>query len=165
MRIATEHGARAVVSEHWLKGGEGALELAEMVIEACSETNDFKFLYEPETPLRERIQRIATQIYGATDVSYSELAEQKLRELDADPASRELGTCMVKTHLSLSHDPQLKGRPRDWVLPVRDILVYRGAGFAVPVAGEIKLMPGTASRPAFTKIDVDVQNGRVTGLF
>ena len=90
---------------------------------------------------------------------------EKAKALEADPQAAKLGTCMVKTHLSLSHDPNLKGRPKDWELPIRDIMVYKGAGFIVPVAGAIKLMPGTASDPAFRRIDVDVNTGKVEGLF
>jgi formate--tetrahydrofolate ligase len=108
---------------------------------------------------------IARQIYGAAGVSYSETAVAKLREIAAMPDAAALGTCMVKTHLSLSHDPDLKGRPRGWTLPVLDILVYKGAGFVAPVAGPIKLMPGTGSQPAFRQIDIDVHTRRVTGLF
>jgi len=164
-KIADENGALAAVSEHWLKGGDGAIELAEAVMQACSETNHFKFLYELETPLRKRIELIAKEVYGASSVTYSDEALKKAEALEADPASKTLGTCMVKTHLSLSHDPDLKGRPADWELPIRDILVYKGAGFIVPVAGAIKLMPGTASNPAFRNIDVDVKTGKVQGLF
>lgn len=90
---------------------------------------------------------------------------EKLKALEADPEAKSLGTCMVKTHLSLSHDPDRKGRPSGWILPVEDILVYKGAGFVVPVAGSIKLMPGTASNPAYRGIDVDVQTGKIKGLF
>jgi len=164
-RIAEGHGAFAAVSEHWLRGGEGARELAEAVIAAAEERNVFKFLYELETPLRQRIELIAKEVYGAKGVTYSDQALEKAKAFEADPASRKLGTCMVKTHLSLSHDPDIKGRPRDWELPIRDILVYHGAGFVVPVAGDIKLMPGTASDPAFRHIDVDVKTGKVQGLF
>ncbi len=164
-KIAEQNGALAAVSEHWLKGGDGAIELAEAVMQACSETNHFKFLYELETPLRKRIELIAKEVYGASSVTYSDEALKKAEALEADPASKTLGTCMVKTHLSLSHDPDLKGRPADWELPIRDILVYKGAGFIVPVAGAIKLMPGTASNPAFRRIDVDVKTGKVQGLF
>jgi len=164
-KIADQNGALAAVSEHWLKGGDGAIELAEAVIEACSETNKFKFLYELETPLRKRIELIAKEVYGASGVTYSDEALAKAKAMEADPASKTLGTCMVKTHLSLSHDPDLKGRPAGWELPIRDILVYKGAGFIVPVAGAIKLMPGTASNPAFRNIDVDVKTGKVQGLF
>ncbi len=164
-KVAEQNGALAAVSEHWLKGGDGAIELAEAVIEACSETNHFKFLYELETPLRKRIELIAKEVYGANGVTYTDEALEKAKAMEADPVSKTLGTCMVKTHLSLSHDPNIKGRPTDWELPIRDILVYKGAGFIVPVAGAIKLMPGTASNPAFRRIDVDVNTGKVQGLF
>ncbi len=164
-KVAEQNGALAAVSEHWLKGGDGAIELAEAVIEACNETNHFKFLYELETPLRKRIELIAKEVYGANGVTYTDEALEKAKAMEADPISKTLGTCMVKTHLSLSHDPDLKGRPTGWELPIRDILVYKGAGFIVPVAGAIKLMPGTASNPAFRRIDVDVNTGKVQGLF
>jgi formate--tetrahydrofolate ligase len=164
-KIAEQNGALAAVSEHWLKGGDGAIELAEAVIEACSETNHFKFLYELETPLRKRIELIAKEVYGASSVTYTDEALEKAKAMESDPDSKTLGTCMVKTHLSLSHDPDIKGRPADWELPIRDVLVYKGAGFIVPVAGAIKLMPGTASNPAFRRIDVDVNTGKVQGLF
>jgi formate--tetrahydrofolate ligase len=164
-KIADKNGALAAVSEHWLKGGEGTIELAEAVIEACSETNQFKFLYDLGTPLRKRIELIAQEVYGADGVTYTDEALEKAKAMEADPASKILGTCMVKTHLSLSHDPDMKGRPAGWELPIRDILVYKGAGFIVPVAGAIKLMPGTASNPAFRRIDVDVKTGKVQGLF
>jgi formyltetrahydrofolate synthetase len=164
-KIADQNGALAAVSEHWLKGGAGAIELAEAVIEACSETNHFKFLYDLDTPLRKRVEMIAKEVYGASGVTYTDEAMEKAKAMEADPASKTLGTCMVKTHLSLSHDPDIKGRPADWELPISDILVYKGAGFIVPVAGAIKLMPGTASNPAFRRIDVDVNTGKVQGLF
>ena len=125
----------------------------------------FKFLYELDMPLRARIDLIAREIYGADGVSYSDKALAKAEALEADPAMTALGTCMVKTQLSLSHDPEVKGRPTGWTLPVEDILVYKGAGFIVPVAGKITLMPGTASNPAYRGIDVDVNTGKVTGLF
>ena len=164
-RIAEESGALVAVSEHWLKGGDGAIELAEAVIAACDEVNHFRFLYELDTPLRKRIELIAKEVYGANGVTYTDGALEKAKAFEADPQASELGTCMVKTHLSLSHDPDIKGRPRDWELPIRDVLVYKGAGFIVPVAGAIKLMPGTASDPAFRRIDVDVNTGKVQGLF
>jgi len=158
-------GARVAVSKHWEKGGEGALELAEAVIDACEEKHHFKFLYEDSVPLRERIDRIAKEVYGANGVSYSPDAEAKAKAIEKDPELSKLATCMVKTHLSLTHDPALKGRPKDWTLPIRDVLLYKGASFVVPVAGAIKLLPGTASDPAFRKIDVDVKTGKVQGLF
>ena len=164
-KVAEQNGALAAVSEHWLKGGEGSIEFAEAVVAACEEKNNFKFLYELETPLRKRIELIAKEVYGANSVTYTDEALEKAKAMEADPQAAKLGTCMVKTHLSLSHDPNLKGRPKDWELPIRDIMVYKGAGFIVPVAGAIKLMPGTASDPAFRRIDVDVNTGKVEGLF
>jgi formate--tetrahydrofolate ligase len=164
-KISEQNGALAAVSEHWLKGGDGAIELAEAVIQACEEKNEFKFLYELDTPLRKRIELIAKEVYGAKGVTYTDEALEKAKAFEADPLAGELGTCMVKTHLSLSHDPDIKGRPKDWELPIQDILIYKGAGFIVPVAGAIKLMPGTASNPAFRRIDVDVNTGKVQGLF
>ncbi|MCE5341247.1 MAG: formate--tetrahydrofolate ligase [Planctomycetaceae bacterium] len=164
-KIAEANGAYCALSEHWLKGGAGAIELAEAVMAAANEKNNFKFLYDLKTPLRQRIELIAKEVYGADGVEYSPAALEKAKTLEADPESQTLGTCMVKTHLSLSHDPNIKGRPKGWTLPVRDIMVYKGAGFIVPVAGDIKLMPGTASNPAFRNIDVDVETGKVKGLF
>jgi formate--tetrahydrofolate ligase len=158
-------GARVAVSEHWLKGGEGALELADAVIGACDEKSNFKLLYPDEMPLRQRIETIAKEVYGADAVSYTSVAEEKAKRMEADPELSRLATCMVKTHLSLTHDPTIKGAPKGWTLPIRDILTYRGAGFVVPVAGDIRLMPGTASDPAFRRIDVDVNTGKVKGLF
>ena len=158
-------GVRVAVSSHWEKGGEGAKDLAEAVRDACKEKSEFKFLYELDTPIRDRIELLATKVYGADGVSYSPEAEAKLKTMENDPEAKKLGTCMVKTHLSLSHEPSLKGRPKGWTLPVRDILSYNGAGFLVPVAGTVKLMPGTASDPAFRKIDVDTKTGKVEGLF
>ena len=164
-RAAEAAGARAAVSEHWLKGGAGALELADAVIDACEDKVDFKLLYEDSMPLRQRIETIAREVYGADGVSYSPEALAKAERIENDPNMRNMATCMVKTHLSLTHDPSLKGRPKGWTLPIRDILIYGGAGFNVPVAGAIKLMPGTSSNPAFRRIDVDVETGKVKGLF
>ncbi len=164
-RLAEAAGARAVISEHWLKGGAGAIELAEAVIETCEEENHFKFLYDLSMPLRRRIELIAKEVYGAKGVTYTDGALEKAKRLEAESLGTHLGTCMAKTQLSLSHDPELKGRPTGWTLPINDILVYKGAGFVVPVAGSIKLMPGTGSDPAFRRIDVDVSTGRVRGLF
>jgi formate--tetrahydrofolate ligase len=164
-RQAEAAGARVAVSSHWLKGGNGALELTDAVIDACEDKNSFNFLYELSMPLSKRIETIAKEVYGADGVKYLPNAEEKLKKMDADPELSKLGTCMVKTHLSLSHDPNLKGVPTGWVLPVRDILTYQGAGFVVPVAGAISLMPGTASDPAFRRIDVDIKRRKVTGVF
>ncbi|MCX5635379.1 MAG: formate--tetrahydrofolate ligase [Planctomycetota bacterium] len=164
-KIADKNGALPAVSEHWLKGGEGALELAQAVMSACNEKNNFRFLYDLNTPLRKRIELIAKEVYGADGVSYSDTALEKAKAIEADPQANHLGTCMAKTHLSLSDDPNLKNRPRGWTLAIRDILVYKGAGLVVPISGTIKLMPGTSSDPAFRRIDVDVNTGKVHGLF
>ncbi len=164
-KAAEKAGALVALSKHWEKGGEGAKELAETVIEACNQKPKFRFLYETAVPLSERVRLIATKVYGADGVSWSPVAQEKISGMEKDPGISKLGTCMVKTHLSLSHDPTIKGRPKGWTLPIRDVLLYRGAGFVVPVAGDIKLMPGTSSDPAFRNIDVDVKTGRVKGLF
>ena len=164
-KIAEENGTPTGVSKHWLKGGEGAIELAETVAAVCEEEKEFKFLYEPQMPLRKKVELIATQIYGAKGVNYTEEALRKAESLETNNDTKNLGICMLKTNLSLSHDPNIKGRPKNWELPIRDFMVYKGAGFIVPVAGDIKLMPGTASDPAFRRIDVDVETGKVTGLF
>ena len=165
-RYVEEAGAPCVLSRHWREGGEGALELADAVIEASREEVDFKFLYPQEAPLRQRVELIAKEVYGASGVEWSAHARAKAKSLEAEPAFADFATVMVKTHLSLSHDPNLKGVPKDWVLPIHDILVATGAKFLCPLAGgTISLMPGTGSDPAFRRIDVDVDTGQVTGLF
>jgi formate--tetrahydrofolate ligase len=164
-KTADEAGARVAVSEHWLKGGAGALELADAVIDACNDNIDFKLLYEDNVLLRQRIETIAKEVYGADGVSYSPEAKAKAERMENDANMQNMATCMVKTHLSLTHDPNIKGKPKGWTLPIRDILTYGGAGFIVPVAGDIKLMPGTSSDPAFRRVDVDVETGKVKGLF
>jgi len=164
-KIARQNGAAAVSSKHWLKGGKGAQELAEVVETACNDENNFKPLYDKTIPLRKKIKLIAKNVYGAKDVTYTPKALEKAKKLEAQGLSKKFGTCMLKTRLSLSHDPQIKGRPRNWNLPISDLLVYKGAELIVPVAGKVKLMPGTASNPAFRQIDVDVETGKVTGLF
>ncbi len=164
-KAAEALGVRVAVSKHWELGGEGAIELAEAVLDACEQEPQFRRLYKDDTPVKDKISRIAAEVYGASGVSFSDVAEKKLKDIQGDDDLRKLGVCMVKTHLSLSHDPNVKGRPKGWTLPIRDVLMYAGAGVIVPVAGDIKLMPGTASDPAFRKVDVDVHTGRVYGLF
>jgi len=164
-KAAEAAGARCALSEHWLKGGDGALELADVVMEACEEKNDFKFLYPMEMKLRERVDKIAKVVYGADGVSWTPDAETKAKMLEADPKYNEYATMMVKTHLSLTHDPTLKGTPKGWSLPIRDVLIYSGAKFLCPCAGTISLMPGTSSDPAFRRVDVDTKTGKVQGLF
>jgi formate--tetrahydrofolate ligase len=164
-KAAEAAGARCAESQHWLKGGDGALELADAVIDACNDKNDFKFLYPLEMKLRDRVALIAKEVYGADGVSWLPEAEAKAKMLEEDPQYADYATMMVKTHLSLSHDPAVKGVPKGWTLPIRDILIYSGAKFLCPCAGTISLMPGTSSNPAFRRVDVDVETGKVSGLF
>ena len=122
-------------------------------------------MYDLETPLRKRIELIAKEVYGADGVSYAPEAKAKAEQFEKEPKYRDFATMMVKTHLSLSHDPAIKGEPKGWVLPIRDMLIYGGAKFICPVAGNISLMPGTGSDPAFRRVDVDLNTGKVRGLF
>ncbi|MFY9303444.1 MAG: formate--tetrahydrofolate ligase [Atribacterales bacterium] len=164
-RIALENGAFAAeVSEVWEKGGgEGGRNLAEAVVRACDEPQDFRFLYPLDIPIKEKIEIIATKIYGADGVIYEPKAEEGIKRF-TDLGWDKLPICMAKTHLSLSHDPKLKGRPRGFKLPIRDIRPSIGAGFLYPLCGEMSTMPGLPSEPAGNKVDIDHQ-GRVVGLF
>jgi formate--tetrahydrofolate ligase len=164
-KAAEAAGARCALSEHWLKGGDGALELADAVMDACKEKNDIKFLYPLEMKLRERVDKIAKVVYGADGVAWNADAEVKAKAFEADKKYDEYATMMVKTHLSLTHDPTIKGTPKGWTLPIRDVLIYSGAKFLCPCAGTISLMPGTSSDPAFRRIDIDTKTGNVSGLF
>ena len=163
--LAEAAGAKVALSRHWEYGGDGALEFADAVIEACEEKNDFKYFYDLDEPIKDRIEKIAVDVYGADSVKYSVEAEEALKRIENDPELSKLGLCMVKTHLSTSDDPMLKGTPKGWRLKIREVLTYRGAGFIVPVAGTISLMPGTGSNPAFRRVDVDVETGKVKGVF
>jgi methylenetetrahydrofolate dehydrogenase (NADP+)/methenyltetrahydrofolate cyclohydrolase/formyltetrahydrofolate synthetase len=164
-KAAEAAGARCALSTHWANGGDGALELADVVMDACNEKNDFKFLYPLEMKLRERVEKIAKVVYGADGVSWTPDAEAKAKMLENDPKYGDFATMMVKTHLSLTHDPSIKGTPKGWTLPIRDVLIYSGSKFLCPCAGTISLMPGTSSDPAFRRVDIDVKTGKVTGLF
>ncbi len=164
-KAAEAAGARCAESKHWELGGDGALEFADVVIEACNEENDFKFLYPLEMKLRDRVALIAKEVYGADGVTWTSEAETKAKMLENDSKYDEYATMMVKTHLSLTHDPVIKGVPKNWTLPIRDVLIYSGAKFLCPCAGTISLMPGTGSNPAFRRVDVDVETGKVSGLF
>ncbi len=163
--LCEAEGAKVALSRHWEQGGDGAIEFAETVIAACEEKSDFKFLYELDMPIKERIELIAKEVYGADGVDYSNEANKAIDRIQADPELAGMGMCMVKTHLSLSDNPALKGVPTGWRLTIREVLTYGGAGFIVPVAGTISLMPGTGSNPAFKRIDVDVETGKVEGVF
>jgi formate--tetrahydrofolate ligase len=164
-KIAEAAGARCAESKHWELGGDGALEFADAVMDACEEENDFKFLYPLDMKLRDRVDVIAREVYGADGVDWSAEANTKAEMLENDPKYADFATMMVKSHLSLSHDPTKKGVPKGWRLPIRDILIYSGAKFLCPCAGAISLMPGTSSNPAFRRIDVETDTGKVTGLF
>jgi formate--tetrahydrofolate ligase len=164
-KAAEAAGARCALSTHWADGGDGALELADVVMEACEEKNDFKFLYPNEMKLRQRVEKIAKTVYGADGVNWSPEATEKAKMFESDAKYDEYATMMVKTHLSLTHDPSIKGTPKGWMLPIRDVLIYSGAKFLCPMAGTISLMPGTSSDPAFRRVDVDTKSGRVSGLF
>ncbi|MBR0401711.1 MAG: formate--tetrahydrofolate ligase [Lachnospiraceae bacterium] len=164
-KLCEEQGVRCALSEHWQYGGEGAKELAEAVIDACEEPTELHYLYDLDTPLRQRVELIAKEVYGADGVDWSPLAIEKAERFENDPKYADYCTMMVKTHLSLSHDPNLKGVPKNWRLPIRDILEYGGAKFLCPMAGTISMMPGTGSNPAYRRIDVDTKTGAVSGLF
>jgi formate--tetrahydrofolate ligase len=164
-RAAENAGARCALSSHWARGGEGALELADAIIDASNDQVDFQYLYSMDTKLRERVDRIARVVYGADGVSWTPEAEAKAKMFESDSKYDEFFTMMVKTHLSLTHDPTVKGVPKGWTLPIRDILIYSGAKFLCPCAGTISLMPGTSSDPAYRKVDIDTQTGKVQGLF
>jgi formate--tetrahydrofolate ligase len=150
------------VSEVFSRGSAGGLELGKSVIRAADEPKKFNFLYPLEMPIQDKIRIIATRIYGAKDVEYAPLAEEKIRSY-TEQGWCALPICMAKTHLSLSHDPQLKGRPQDFILPIRDIRAALGAGFLYPLCGEMKTMPGLPTHPVGEKIDIDVQ-GNIIGL-
>ncbi len=164
-KAAEAAGARCAVSTHWANGGDGALELADAVMEACQQEQELKFLYPMEMKLRERVDKIAKTVYGADGVSWTPDAEAKAKMLESEPKYDEYATMMVKTHLSLTHDPTIKGVPKGWTLPIRDVLIYSGAKFLCPCAGTISLMPGTSSNPAFKRVDIDTKTGKVQGLF
>jgi formyltetrahydrofolate synthetase len=154
----------AVLSNHWAEGGDGAVKLAEAVAAACEKPSDFHFLYPLDWSIKQKIEKIATDIYGAGSVSYSPEAEAKI-ELYTRLGFDKLPLCMAKTHLSLSHDAAVKGRPQGYVFPVRDIRASVGAGFLYPLCGEMRTMPGLPMRPVFYDVDLDIESGRVLGLF
>jgi formate--tetrahydrofolate ligase len=152
-----------VISEVWAKGSAGGEELANAVVRACDKPSDFKFLYPLEASIKEKIETIATKIYGADGVDYLPKAEEKIA-LYTKQGFDKLPICMAKTHLSLSHDPNLKGRPRGFRIPIRDVKASIGAGFLYPLLGEMRTMPGLPKVPAGTRVDLD-DNGNIVGLF
>jgi len=163
-RYALAAGAFAAVeSEVHAKGGEGGAELARAVVEACQQPSEFKFLYDLDATIKEKIEAIATKIYGADGVDYEPEAEKKIKLFEAQGLGN-LPICMAKTHLSLSHDPALKGRPTGYRLPVRDVRPSVGAGFLYPLCGTMSTMPGLPTRPAAVDVDLD-EKGNIVGLF
>lgn len=164
-RLAEEAGAEAAVRcTNWADGGKGAAELAEAVMDACKKTNHFEFLYPLDWPIKQKIETIATKIYGADGVDYLPEAEAKI-ELYTRLGFDKLPINMAKTHLSLTHDPNIKGRPTGWRLPIRDIRASVGAGFLYPLCGAMRTMPGLPTRPVFYDVDLDLKTGKVVGLF
>ena len=164
-KIAKNAGAEAaVMCDVWAEGGGGAIDLANAVVAACDQPKDFKFLYELDASIEEKIETIATEVYGADGVDYLPDAKKKLKlykELGYD----KLPICMAKSHLSLSHLPRLKGRPKGFRLPVRDIRASVGAGFLYPLCGNMMTMPGLPSKPAFEGVDLELETGKIVGLF
>jgi formyltetrahydrofolate synthetase len=165
-KAAIEAGAEdAVVSRHWMEGGAGAAKLAEAVVAACEKPNDFDFLYPLEgTSIKDKIEIICKEIYGADGVDYEPVAEARI-ETFTRLGFDELPLCMAKTHLSLSHDPLLKGVPTGFRVPIRDIRASVGAGFLYPLLGSMSTMPGLPTRPVYYDVDLDLETGRVIGLF
>lgn len=163
-KFCEEIGVPVAISEHWRKGGEGALMLSDIVIDLCKNSSNFKFLYENNLPHISKIELIAREVYGADSVEFSSVALEKLQSINSNKDFSDFSICIAKTHLSLSDNPSLRGVPEGWNLFVRDIIIFHGAKLIVPVAGEISLMPGTASNPNFRKIDVDLQTGRIIGV-
>jgi len=164
-QAAIEAGAEdAAVCTHWMDGGKGAVALAEAVIKAAEKPANFQFLYPLEMPIKEKIETICKEIYGADGVDYLPEAEAKI-ELFNKLGFDKLPMCMAKTHLSLSHDPALKGVPKGFRVPIRDIRASVGAGFLYPLLGEMRTMPGLPTRPVFYDVDLDLETGKVVGLF
>jgi formyltetrahydrofolate synthetase len=163
-RLTEEAGSLAVPCTHWMNGGKGAVELGEAVMDACKQKSDFEFLYPLDWSIKQKIETIATKVYGADGVDYMPEAEKKI-ELYTKLGFDKLPINMAKTHLSLSHDPALKGRPTGWRLPIRDIRASVGAGFLYPLCGAMRTMPGLPTRPVFYDVDLDLKTGKVVGLF
>jgi methylenetetrahydrofolate dehydrogenase (NADP+)/methenyltetrahydrofolate cyclohydrolase/formyltetrahydrofolate synthetase len=164
-KYSEEQGAYAAIkSTHWADGGKGAAALAEALVGACQQPSHFEFLYPVEWPIKQKIEHIAKEIYGADGVTYAPLAEQQIAAYEA-AGFGNLPICMAKTHLSLSHDPNVKGVPTGYTIPVREVRASVGAGFIYPLLGAMSTMPGLATHPAFMGIDVDLETGRIIGMF
>jgi formyltetrahydrofolate synthetase len=164
-KMSIEEGGafEAVVCNHWEEGGLGALDLAKAVVRAAEQPVSFKFLYPLDWPIKKKIETIACEVYGADGVDYSPESEERIAEYTR-LGLNNLPICMAKTHLSLSHDPALKGVPKGFRIPIRDVRASAGAGFLYPILGEISTMPGLPTRPAFVDIDIDPTTGKIVGL-
>ncbi len=163
-KLAMEAGAHAAVtSAHWEKGGEGAVELAHAVVDACDQPSNFQFLYPVDMPIKQKIETIAREVYNADGVEFEAVAEKQIKMFEENGFGN-LPICMAKTHLSISHDPKWKGAPSGYMLPIREVRASVGAGFIYPLVGEMRTMPGLGSKPAFMQVDID-ENGKVLGLF
>jgi formyltetrahydrofolate synthetase len=165
-RAAVEQGGAvdAVVCKVWEQGGEGAVALAQAVLRAAELPSDFRFLYPLDISIKAKIEAIATRVYGADGVDYAPEAERQIVEFEK-LGYGAMPVCMAKTPLSLSHDPALKGAPKGFRIPVRDIRASVGAGFLYPLLGKLSTMPGLPTRPGFLDVDIDLETGRVVGLF
>jgi formate--tetrahydrofolate ligase len=161
--VAEEMGARVAICNHFSEGGKGAVELAEAVAEAAEEPTEFRFLYPEEASLKEKIEAIATKVYGADGVEYDLTASRQLDSYEKNGFGN-LPICMAKTHLSISSDPSLRGAPKGWTLPVRQVRASVGAGFIYPICGDMRTMPGLSIHPAAHEIDID-EDGQIVGLF
>jgi len=153
----------SVVTKHWAEGGDGAAKLAEAVVAACEKPSNFEFLYPLDWSIKQKIEHIAKTIYGADGVSYEPLAEEQIANYEKAGFGK-LPICMAKTHLSLSHDPALKGVPKGFIVPVREVRASVGAGFIYPLIGKMSTMPGLATHPAYMLIDIDLETGKIVGL-
>jgi formyltetrahydrofolate synthetase len=163
-KLAIVAGAEdAVMSNHWAEGGAGAVNLGKAVIVACEKASNFHFLYPLDMSIKDKIETIVREMYGGAGVEYSPEAEKKI-ELYTRQGFGKLPICMAKTHLSLSHDPNLKGAPTGFIVPVRDVRASVGAGFLYPLLGTMSTMPGLSTRPGYFDIDLDTATGRVIGL-
>jgi formyltetrahydrofolate synthetase len=163
--MAQQAGAeQAILAEHWAKGGKGAAELAEAVVAACEKPSNFKFLYPLDWNIKQKIEKIATDIYGAEGVIYEPQANQQIKSFE-QAGLGNLPICMAKTHLSISHEASWKGRPKGFTVPVREVRASAGAGFIYPLLGTMRTMPGLSSVPAYTKVDIDFETGKIVGLF
>ncbi len=163
-QAALEAGAEdAVMSDHWAEGGKGAVDLANAVVAACEQPSDFRLLYPDDLSIKEKIETICKKVYKAANVTYSEKAETQISAYERAGLSH-LPMCMAKTHLSLSHDPTLKGVPEGFTVPVREVRAAAGAGFLYPLLGAMRTMPGLPSKPAFMGVDLD-EDGQVVGMF